>query len=162
MLKLVLRLTCALAFSGILFGCGGEEAPPAAAAPEVAAPAKPAPAETATGLGGRVWQVTELDGAAPNLPADARPLTIQFDTAANTANGFAGCNTFRGSYKEGNGAIHLGPFAVTRMACPGTGNVEQHYLGAMAQIRTYRVSATSLDLIDGGGAVLVRYAPQGS
>lgn len=160
-MKPILRCISLLAFAAAPLGCGGKESPlPATPSPEVEALETAAPPETVAGLGGRVWVVTELDGAAPDLPAGARPLTVEFDTGGSTASGFAGCNTFRGGYKEGNGAIRLGPFAVTRMACPGTDDVERRYLGAMAQVHTYRVSATSLELIDSGGVVLVRLKPQ--
>lgn len=144
-----------------LFGCGsGEPGPAATPKPQAAAPSPALPAKPATGLGGRVWDVTEIGGAALDLAADARRPTIEFDTAANAAHGFAGCNTFRGNYKSGNGAIRLGPFAVTRMACLGGDEVERNYLAAMAQTQTYRVSADVLEFIGADGSVMVRFAPR--
>ena len=116
-----------------------------------------APVEDEPGLGGRVWEVTEIDGAPPNLPADARVPTIQFDTAAKTASGFAGCNTFNGGYRELDDAIRLGPFVTTRRACAELDAVEQRYLSALARTQTYRVSEDSLDFMGGDGAVVARF-----
>jgi putative lipoprotein len=89
-----------------------------------------------------------------------RKPTIVFDTDASGASGFAGCNTFQGSYKAGDSAIHLGPFAVTRRACPGMADIETPFLRALAATRSYHVSANSLEFLGEDGTILLSFAPR--
>jgi len=163
------RLLSIVGFVAILAvaGCGSKEATTPSAEPGAGGSATSQPAVPAgpprTGLQGRVWQVAEVDGAPVVLAKGGRLPTIEFqrvDAVSGNANGFAGCNTFQGGFKAANGSIHLGPFAVTRKACPGMDTVEAAYLGAMARARTFRVGASSLELLDADGKVVLSYTPK--
>jgi heat shock protein HslJ len=152
------KLILVLAIIGAA-GCNQEKsaAPPPGASNEAATRPPAVPVEDKPSLGGRVWEVTEIDGAPPGLPADARVPTIEFDTAAKTANGFAGCNTFNGGYRELNEAIRLGPFVTTRRACGALDAVEHKFLSAMARTQAYRIDEESLEFLGGDGAVVMRF-----
>ena len=112
-------------------------------------------------LGGRVWAVETVNGEALPLPENARVPTIQFDESAQSAHGFAGCNTFNGAYRSTGESIKLGPFAVTRRACGALDAVERTFLGALAQAQRYTVNKDSLELLAADGSVLARFKPRG-
>jgi heat shock protein HslJ len=73
----------------------------------------PAPAPPSADLVSN-WSIAAIDGEAIP-PSDAYHL--QFGTDGRVS-GQAGCNRFSGPYTEVDDAITMGPFAVTRMACP--------------------------------------------
>lgn len=132
-----------------------EPAPSPQQTTQPAAPTPPAPA-----LGGRVWQLQELNGAPPALPENARIPTIEFDMQANNASGFAGCNTFNGAFRASGEALRLGPFMTTRRACADIDAVERAFMSALAQTQTYRVTEDSLELIGPGDEILAKFKPR--
>ena len=74
---------------------------------------------------------------------------LKFDAAKLGASGFAGCNTFSGAYRVTGDAIDMGPFAATRMMCePDVYQLETSFFRALAEVRSYRVTGTRLELLD--------------
>lgn len=63
------------------------------------------------------WRVSMIDNAA--LAEDSGP-TVRFDGAGGLS-GDTGCNSFAGHYEIIEGALRIGPLAVTRRACVDTG-----------------------------------------
>jgi heat shock protein HslJ len=56
-----------------------------------------------------------------------------------TMSGFAGCNTFRGTYELDADRLILGPLATTKMACQGPASaIEADYLAALGSISTWQ------------------------
>ncbi|MFT3729037.1 MAG: META domain-containing protein [Terricaulis sp.] len=107
-------------------------------------------------LAGSSWHRTDDADASPHYA------TIVF--AADSASGYAGCNTWsaRSSGRQHNqfrGAIQFGPVATTRMMCPPSSmHTEQVFLPVLQHARQFEWSAiengAELRLFDGRGALL--------
>jgi putative lipoprotein len=104
-----------------------------------------------TGLVG-AWNLAEMGPTADF--AHLQP-TIEF-TADGRVSGFAGCNTFNGSYTTEGSTLTWGPLATTKMACQRPGSaVESDYLAALTGVETWTVESDGRLLLD--GAVPLRY-----
>ncbi len=108
----------------------------------VAEPSGPdGPPETAppTELPGTSWVLTEMGGTADF--ANILP-TLAFG-GDGTVSGFAGCNTFNGTYTVEGSSLTFGPLASTKIGCERPASaVETEYLGALSGV-------TGWTLVDG-------------
>ena len=105
-------------------------------------------------LNGTQWQLKTLNGATINAE---RPLSISFD--GNRMNGYAGCNSFCGSYNASrDGVFGTGAIGATKMACMGERDqLERDYLERLAQAKSYAVSRDQLQLLDAQRKVLLSF-----
>jgi heat shock protein HslJ len=111
------------------------------AEPGVLASAPPPTAGAA--LAGTSWALAEMAGTADF--AHLVP-TIAFGVDG-TVSGFAGCNTFTGSFTTDGATVTMGPLATTKMACvPPGSEVESAYLGSLAGVRSWKIDAGKLTL----------------
>jgi putative lipoprotein len=116
-----------------------------------AGPAAASGSPEAVGLVG-AWNLAEMGPTADF--AHLQP-TIEF-RADGTMSGFAGCNTFNGSYTTDGAALTFGPVATTKMACERPGSaVEADYLNALAGVTGWAVEPDGRLRLD--GAVPLRY-----
>jgi heat shock protein HslJ len=82
--------------------------------------------------------------------ADGTLITAEFDRG--TISGHASCNDYTGPYLAGEYTIHIGPVAMTRMACERDVMEQEHaYLDALESAATWSVQATTLTLAQEGG-----------
>jgi heat shock protein HslJ len=106
------------------------------ASPGIAAPPSDAAPPTVE-LPGTSWVLIDLDGSAAFDAAVAPNLTFADD---GTLAGFAGCNTYNGSFTVDGSTIDIGPLASTRMACPPPGSdIEAAYLPALDAVGTWEL-----------------------
>jgi heat shock protein HslJ len=74
-----------------------------------------------------------------NVP---QAMTLNFDKAKKTYNGFAGCNSFSGSYTtSGADKVDLGAAVATKKYCMESSALENKLLGAMDKIDSYMITA---------------------
>ena len=106
-------------------------------------------------LTGVTWQLDMLNGS--QAPAGPKPVTATFDPA--TMSGFAGVNSYSGSYIAGaDGAFKTGPLAATQMAGgPEAMQLETGYLKALEASAKYMVTAGQLTLYGADGKPLIVY-----
>ncbi len=134
-----------------LGACGGsprDEAPPpkADAAAAASASAESSAVGPALVLTWTVWRLVELGGKPAPWELDGKPPTLELSRDGNQASGFAGCNRMSGTWELRGDSLRLGPFALTRMACFKGMDLEQAYLDALQNTRTFRLSAQGLEL----------------
>jgi heat shock protein HslJ len=107
-------------------------------------------------VAGTSWRPVALSGFSGT---DERPVLIEFENAEKVS-GFAGCNSYFGSYEHKGDKLSLGPLATTRKACPGDiMNRETDFLKLLEQARLAEVTAGELILKTLEGAVLLRLTP---
>jgi len=85
-------------------------------------------------------------------PADARPTPfIVVRSGIGEVAGNSGCNAFNGSYRATGNELVMGPFASTRMACPGTAvsDFETILIDALSKSRFYVIRLNELFLYEG-------------
>lgn len=105
-------------------------------------------------LRGTDWTLAEMGGTA-----DFARLVPNLEFGADgTVSGFAGCNTFTGTYTVTGGELTLGPLATTKIGCPRPASaVESAYLDALAGATTWSIGADGRLTL--GGAVPLIFAP---
>lgn len=105
------------------------------------------------GLPGTSWVLTEMGGTADFeqiLP------TLEFG-ADGTISGFAGCNTFQGTYTVAGSGLTFGPLASTRIGCQRPASaVEAEYLTALSGVAGWTLADGALQL---EGTVPMTFGP---
>lgn len=100
------------------------------------------------GLYGGEWLATEISGKP--VPEKAR-MTLSI-AADGTVSGSGGCNRFTGTADIDGNRISFPPFAATMKMCPPPLMVpEQEFLGALAEVTSYRLEGSQLVLEALGG-----------
>ncbi len=111
-----------------------------------AAPAGPeASGSPSSGLEGG-WDLAEMGPTADF--AHLLP-TIEF-RADGTVSGFAGCNTYHGTYSTDGASLTLGPLASTKIGCPEpASSVEAEYLQALSGVTGWAIEPDGRLRLDG-------------
>ncbi|MBB6099783.1 heat shock protein HslJ [Deinobacterium chartae] len=113
-----------------------------------------APADQA--LEGTRWVLAaiNLGNNKVNLPGK-NPPTLVFEQGR--VSGFAGCNTFGGSFTRQNLELRVGPLVSTQKACaePATNTLETRYLKFLAAAKRAVRSEKSLAILASSGELLV-------
>jgi heat shock protein HslJ len=111
------------------------------------------PPSPGAALGGTAWNLAEMGGTADF--AHIVP-TIEFG-ADGSVSGFAGCNTYRGTFTTDGSTLTLSPLAATKIGCQRPASVvEADYLNALSGVTSWEIDgAGQLTL---GGAVLLRFS----
>lgn len=99
------------------------------------------------------WQLIELNAKTAPAGAGGRRVTLRFDADSARAGGFAGCNSFGGSYSIAGDSLRFGPLAMTRMACTEGMQLESTLTAALTATRRYELTSTQLKLFGPSGAV---------
>ncbi len=141
-----------------IVGCGSKPA----ADPNVT-PADAAAAHDDHGAGhgivDRDWHLTSVGDLVNPRGAGDQPVTLRFDTAANRAAGFAGCNRYAASFAlVGDSLRFLAPIS-TRMACDRGLDVEDVYLKVLEQVLSYVATDSTLTLTGASGPLAQFRAP---
>ena len=121
------------------------------------------------------WWITALDGEAVEADRTRRRRPhLRFDFVAGRLSFTGGCNQFAGALEfPSPGRIAMaGPFAGTRMMCPGRVDLDQELTDALQAVRAWRIGdgspgdVAALDLLaepDGEPTIrLMRPSPQGA
>jgi len=110
------------------------------------------------------WTVDSF-ATAPNTVSAVLPDT-EIDVVFGIANvgGFAGCNSFSGTYGTNGDVVRISPLATTRLACDqAIMDQETAFLSALQGAARIDVRANSVNLTDLGGSIqvaLVRPTPE--
>jgi putative lipoprotein len=136
---------------------GGQPVEPVIPADEV--PGRPAAPRPATppdvSLTNTYWKLLELDGVAAPLGAGGREAHMVLEPGTDVVRGFAGCNTFRGTYEISGSVLRFGPLATTRKMCPEGMDLEQALLAALESVASFTVRGDRLTLADSAGTARV-------
>jgi len=109
-------------------------------------------------LTGTAWKLVQV-GASPLATAspDDRAPFIQFDQQSQ-ASGYSGVNNFSGSYLSDRSSLKFGPVIMTRRAgSPAQMEIESALMKALGDTQGYRISGSTLDLLDANGKPLARF-----
>lgn len=96
-------------------------------------------------LADQSWQLAAMNGIEIETAIFSKIPYIQFNTKENKASGFAGCNTFNGSYTKQGGHIKFDPMMSTKMACDQIDS-ENQFMNGLEESDTYTVSGNRLIL----------------
>jgi heat shock protein HslJ len=112
----------------------------------------PSPPASGAGLGGTAWNLAEMGGTADF----ARILpTIEFGEDGSVS-GFAGCNTFSGTFTTEGTTLTMSPLATTKIGCQRPASaVEAEYLNALSGVTNWEIDAGGRLTL--GGPVLLHF-----
>jgi heat shock protein HslJ len=99
-------------------------------------------------------QIADLKGQEPltNLegtewgPENGIGQFVQFLSGGDLA-GWAGCNSFFGTYEQNGNELKIGSMVVTKKACENLG-MEQAFLGALKTARGFEASHKEMNILD--------------
>ncbi len=102
------------------------------------------------------WKLTRLDGQPVRVRDGGREPHLVLHSADGRFAGSSGCNQLNGVYERDGEAITFGQVAATKMMCAELMAQEQLLLTALARVTGWRLIGQHLELLDDGGAVLLR------
>jgi heat shock protein HslJ len=115
----------------------------------------PGPAAAATPtITDRDWALVALGDKSDPIGTGGKPLTLRLDPATSRANGFAGCNSFGGSFELDGEKLKFGPMISTKMFCESSQEIEDAYLAALAAVASWQLKDGTLILRGAQGPVL--------
>jgi putative lipoprotein len=103
------------------------------------------------------WKLTHLGDKAVVTPERQREAHFLLHPADRRVSGSGGCNGIAGSYTLDGERLVFGQMQRTMMACPTGMDTENEFLAALGRTRTARVGGRTLELLDAGGKILVRF-----
>lgn len=95
------------------------------------------------------WVLTQLDNKQVDMPEGKENPYLEIDNLAQNVNGFAGCNRMFGPVRIWGDSILFSGLAATRMYCNETQHIEDAFLKALNQARTFALKGDQLTLRDG-------------
>jgi len=119
---------------------------------------------TSCGAGDAAGRAASLEGEWTLLTLNSAPLlagsAINATFAEGKITGYSGCNSYGGSYTVKGDSLELGEIAMTLMACPEEGIMEQEqaYMEALSKVTKFRLDNDRLELLDASGTALLVYA----
>lgn len=144
-----------MALSMILLAACGQK--PAADVPADPPPNPPPATAGADGLTASPWTLVKLGEREHPVGMGDKAPDLRFDAAESRASGFAGCNRFSGGYTVKGDSLVFGPLMSTKMACPGSDQVESGYLAALGAVATFTIADSTLILLGAGGTKLAEF-----
>ena len=86
---------------------------------------------------------------------------LVLEPQTSRASGFAGCNQFTARYHLSRRSLTFSRISSTRKGCldPGERRIEDAFLSALGQVRSWRIAGTTLTLLDARRAALVQFSP---
>ena len=102
------------------------------------------------------WELSSFQEMNPDAAKFPEGLPTLYFLDGGKLSGFTGCNNFSGSFSLESGGIQLDPGAMTKKACPDSG--EEEYMGVFYRVKTYTVNKEKLILSD-GITELMSFAP---
>jgi putative lipoprotein len=106
------------------------------------------------------WKLEEIAGKAVSPAEQQREAHLIFSMQGGRVSGSGGCNRLAGSYEASGASLQLRGIASTRMACTRGMEAESRFLGALEQVRRWKISGRELQLLGNDGKVLLRLTAQ--
>lgn len=105
------------------------------------------------------WRLTHLGGQVLTNPPGATAISLQLQPDNPRVTGFAGCNRMFGAYLLNGDQLKFDQIGATRMACLDESRMklEQDYFQALSQVAGWKITDSSLELLDAGGETLTTF-----
>ena len=106
------------------------------------------------------WRPVEIEGAPYSPRPGVREAHLLLSGGRVT--GFTGCNNLTGGFEHGAARLAFKPLATTRMACVPENDLEQRFLSAVNATTSYRITGSTLELLDNAGKPRMRLVARGA
>jgi copper homeostasis protein (lipoprotein) len=104
------------------------------------------------------WKLARLGSKPVTLAAKQREPHFVLNGKTKRIVGSTGCNRFMGNYQQSGNRLTLGKVGMTFMACPEGMEIERDFVAALEQVRSWKILGGHLELFDGNGGFLARFA----
>jgi heat shock protein HslJ len=111
-------------------------------------------------LTSNTWALQSLMGQAVDLSSFAGGLPNLNFSNDGMLSGFTGCNNFNGNFNLDGTNLSLDPGAMTKKACPGTG--EKDFLNALGGVKSVSSTGNALELLGANKESLLSFIPLGN
>ncbi|WP_118974506.1 META domain-containing protein [Taibaiella koreensis] len=98
-------------------------------------------------LAGTGWTLSSIPDFTPEKTR--RPVTIIFEDSLSRFGGYAGCNSYGGSYTVEGTGLKLGQVVATKMACMPGLDTENKLYKIFDEVDHFRISGNKLTLMQG-------------
>ena len=115
----------------------------------------PADSAVQASLTNTYWKLVELEGQAVKTAAGQREIKLTL-RGENKVTGFAGCNSFFGSYTFDESKITISQLATSRKFCTETMDMETLFLKILTEVAGYKIIGQTLYLSDDKGKLQAR------
>jgi heat shock protein HslJ len=86
------------------------------------------------------WALRQLNGNPIDTTGMGQHAPyLELNVTDKTVTGHTGCNRLNGTFSTMGRTVHFMPMNTTRMACPGTGNVETEMLGVLQVVDMFQI-----------------------
>ncbi|HQZ37483.1 MAG TPA: META domain-containing protein [Vicinamibacterales bacterium] len=132
--------------------------PQPAPSPQQAQPAPASPQEAGGGsLEHTYWQLTRLGETAVVVKGLPREPHLTFYPGGSVI-GADGCNALSGHYESAGGTLSIqAPLMGTLMTCTLPDELDRRFRELLGEVRQWRATAMSLELLDEQRAILARF-----
>lgn len=106
------------------------------------------------------WRLTQLGEQVVPAPAGANAVGLQLQAQNLRVTGFGGCNRMFGGYSLNGDQLKFDQVGATKMACVDESRMrlEQGYFEMLSRVARWKITGSSLTLLDGEGGVLSTFA----
>jgi heat shock protein HslJ len=103
------------------------------------------------------WLLSSVSGRA--VEKKERPARLMLDSKQGRAFGFAGCNEFSARYRASSEALTFTRITYTRKGCADAdlAKLEDAYLAALSDVRSWMIKGTTLSLQDAAGRSVLTF-----
>jgi heat shock protein HslJ len=151
---MVQRALALLVLAGLVLACGSRDGAEGTAPPQEKTPPAAAPSVLDERLLDREWRLESFGAMGEERPLlGTTTITLRFNDD-RTLDGFAGCNTYRTTYRTGAaGELAVRALVRTNQECSdGVTRQETTYLDVLHRVESYEVSQDRLLLFYEGGS----------
>jgi len=142
-------LSCIIAASYLLLAAHGGFAEDAITN-EIAAQSGESPAGTA-------WKLVEINGLAVDRGDHEKAPYMVLQAGENQFGGYGGCNRFGGEYEISGERLNFSAIRATKMACPGTMELEARFMQALHQAARWKIEGERLHILAEDGSSLASF-----
>jgi len=92
------------------------------------------------------WELIEIAGEPVSALPGSPPPGFRLNPQGKSLRGFGGCNRIMGSYTLEGDRLSFGPIATTRRFCEESQGLEDRFVQAIEQVRTFKLNGDILEL----------------
>ncbi len=92
------------------------------------------------------WELVEIAGESVDVPPGSPLPGFRLNPQGKSLRGFGGCNRMMGSYTLNGNRLSFASIATTRRFCEETQGLEERFVQALGQVKTFKINGDMLEL----------------
>jgi heat shock protein HslJ len=108
------------------------------------------------------WRLTQLGDEVIDNPAGEQAVNFLLQPSSTNLVGFSGCNRMFGRYALDGATLKFDGLGGTRMFCEASMSLEQKFLAMFDKVAGWKISGTTLQLLDGSNKTVATFEAPGT